>query len=457
MRPACALNHSAPAAYDARNGRIRPAADLEVSCSLIRSRARRTVGEVVWGALRLSRRPGCPRAPAFADRGLGHYAQRNLVSDVPGAAELTDPNLVNAWGLSFGPTTPAWVADNGTDVSTLYSGAVGGIAGGEGAVDGLDPGRGADRHGLQRRDRVRRALRHELRPGALPVLLRGGDDHGLEPGRPAAADVDAGADGRHRAGRDLQGARDRRHGDRPADLRDRLPQRRGRRLGRELRAGASARARSPTRRSRPATRRSASRRSPAGSSSPTPSRTPTPRTKSPVPARASSTSTTRAASCCAASPRADRSTRRGASRWRRRASARASGALLIGNFGDGRINAYDPVGGRFLGALRGEHGRPIAIDGLWALEFGNGVIGTPQTLLFTAGPGEESHGLFGELTPIPGTTARRTTDTPGAHGRAAAGALSSRGCGLCVTGQARTGRRRRPGCGRGSCRCRAAR
>jgi uncharacterized protein (TIGR03118 family) len=78
---------------------------------------------------------------------------------------------------------------------------------------------------------------------------------------------------------------------------------------------------------------------------------------------------------------------------------RASGALLIGNFGDGRINAYDPASGKFLGALRDEHGGRIAIDGLWALEFGNGVIGTPQTLLFTAGPDEETHGLFGELTP----------------------------------------------------------
>ena len=78
---------------------------------------------------------------------------------------------------------------------------------------------------------------------------------------------------------------------------------------------------------------------------------------------------------------------------------RASGALLVGNFGDGRINAYDPVSGKFLGALRGEHGRRIAIDGLWALEFGNGVIGTPQTLLFTAGPDDEMHGLFGALEP----------------------------------------------------------
>ena len=54
---------------------------------------------------------------------LAGYQQRNLVADTPGAAEVTDPNLVNAWGLSFGPSTPAWVADNGTDVSTLYSGA----------------------------------------------------------------------------------------------------------------------------------------------------------------------------------------------------------------------------------------------------------------------------------------------------------------------------------------------
>ncbi len=78
---------------------------------------------------------------------------------------------------------------------------------------------------------------------------------------------------------------------------------------------------------------------------------------------------------------------------------RASGALLIGNFGDGRINAYDPVSAKSLGALRSKHGKRLAIDGLWALKFGNGVIGTQHTLLFTAGPDDESHGLFGELTP----------------------------------------------------------
>ena len=72
--------------------------------------------------------------------------------------------------------------------------------------------------------------------------------------------------------------------------------------------------------------------------------------------------------------------------------------MLIGNFGDGRINAFNSHSGRLQGALRGKHGRKLKIDGLWALEFGNGVIGNRNTLLFTAGPKEESHGLFGALT-----------------------------------------------------------
>src|SRR5262245_58084661 len=57
----------------------------------------------------------------------GAYAVTNLVSDEPGQAALLDPNLVNPWGLSLGPTGGNfWVSDNGTGVSTLYSGDVGG-------------------------------------------------------------------------------------------------------------------------------------------------------------------------------------------------------------------------------------------------------------------------------------------------------------------------------------------
>lgn len=77
---------------------------------------------------------------------------------------------------------------------------------------------------------------------------------------------------------------------------------------------------------------------------------------------------------------------------------RFSGALLVGNFGNGRINAFDPWTGVFLGQVRGPDHHPLVIDGLWALRFGNGVTGTPQTLLFTAGPDDEQHGLFGTIT-----------------------------------------------------------
>jgi len=76
---------------------------------------------------------------------------------------------------------------------------------------------------------------------------------------------------------------------------------------------------------------------------------------------------------------------------------RFAGALLVGNFGNGRINAYDPTSGEFLGRLRYEDGRPIEIEGLWTLRFGNGVTGDPTTLLFTAGIDDEAHGLFGAI------------------------------------------------------------
>ncbi len=76
-----------------------------------------------------------------------------------------------------------------------------------------------------------------------------------------------------------------------------------------------------------------------------------------------------------------------------------AGALLVGNFGDGRINAYDALTDAFLGQLLANDGTPLAIDGLWALAPGNGAsAGSSQSLYFTAGPDAERHGLFGVLT-----------------------------------------------------------
>jgi uncharacterized protein (TIGR03118 family) len=77
-----------------------------------------------------------------------------------------------------------------------------------------------------------------------------------------------------------------------------------------------------------------------------------------------------------------------------------SGALLVGNFGDGRINVYNPYTGARLGQLRSPNGKPIAIDGLWGLRFGNGNAAKTNELLFSAGPDGESHGLLGKIVAV---------------------------------------------------------
>jgi uncharacterized protein (TIGR03118 family) len=79
--------------------------------------------------------------------------------------------------------------------------------------------------------------------------------------------------------------------------------------------------------------------------------------------------------------------------------------LLVGNFGDGTINAFDPVTGNLLGQLDGPNGTPIVDAGLWDLTFGNGGNGgLKDDLYFTAGSAAEDHGLFGSIAP--------TTPTP---------------------------------------------
>lgn len=82
-----------------------------------------------------------------------------------------------------------------------------------------------------------------------------------------------------------------------------------------------------------------------------------------------------------------------------------SGALLVGNFGDGLINAFDPGSGAFLGTLQDASGNNIRIDGLWGLIIGNGGNGgDANALYFAAGPGGQQHGLFGSLQAAPVVT-----------------------------------------------------
>jgi uncharacterized protein (TIGR03118 family) len=362
-------------------------------------RGRRWCGALAVAAVALlALAPPVAADSRHSGRVIGHYTQRDLVSDLPGAAEVTDANLVNPWGLTFGPMTPAWVADNGTDVSTLYAGAVAGspvarlplvvgIPGGAptgavfngsagfvvssgissgparfifsseaGTITGWNPAVPPPPTSMQAQTAVTvpdavfkglaiadtatgpRLYATDFHHGTVDVW----DANFAPVNRPGAFQDPAIPRGFAPFGiQAVNGGLVVTYAKQDADAGDDVAGR-GRGFvdfydtsGTLLRRFAARGALN----------------SPWG---------------------------------VAMAPQG---------------FGKASGAVLIGNFGDGRINAYDPVDARFLGALRDERGRRITIDGLWALQFGNGVIGTPQSLLFTAGPDDEAHGLFGELTP----------------------------------------------------------
>jgi uncharacterized protein (TIGR03118 family) len=337
--------------------------------------------------------------PAAAD-GRGHrsrYVETDLVSDMPGRAQVTDPNLVNAWGLSAGPTTPVWVSDNGTDVSTLYRGAttptdpvavvplVVSIPGGaptgtvfndgDGFVVGTDPATAPARFlfaseagvisgwnpnvpaasstaaqvGATTPDAVYKGLAIADSPSGRRLYAANFHAGTIDVFDDAFKPVDAPGGFTDRAipagyapfnVQELDGLLYVTYAQQDADAHDDVPGRGHGFIdifdtdGHLLRRLA----------------RHGRLDSPWG---------------------------------LAIAPDG---------------FGRLSGALLVGNFGDGHINAYDPWTGQFLGQVRGPDGRPIVIDGLWALRFGNGVAGSAQTLLFTAGPDDEQHGLFGTIT-----------------------------------------------------------
>lgn len=81
------------------------------------------------------------------------------------------------------------------------------------------------------------------------------------------------------------------------------------------------------------------------------------------------------------------------------AFGRFSGDILVGNFGNGKINSFDSDG-NFLGTLKDGNGKPVVIDGLWTLTLGGGRNSSSDTLYFTAGPNDETNGLFGTITPV---------------------------------------------------------
>jgi uncharacterized protein (TIGR03118 family) len=335
-------------------------------------------------------------APTLADQSRnGRYRQTNLVSDQPGVALLQDTNLVNAWGVSFGPSSPFWVSDNGTGLSTLYivtndsSGMTHVIKRplqvripGEGTPTGqLFNGNTNSFHGnlfiFASEDGIISGWRPQLGTTAEVLVARStavykgitmaAGDHGpvLLAANFKEATIDEYDANLHLIGQfsdsmapadygpfnvqNLHGVVFVTYAKQDADKQDDVAgpgnglidvfdpgTHMFDRFATGLDAGGNLRAIN----------------SPWGL------------------ALAPSTF----------GDHADE--------------------LLVGNFGSGTIMTFE-ADGRFQGLLRGENYRPVVIDGLWALTFGNGTqAGSPDTLFFSAGPDDESHGLFGELQPM---------------------------------------------------------
>ena len=317
--------------------------------------------------------------------------ERKLVSDQPGVAQVTDPHLVNAWGMSHGPDTPLWVSDNGADVSTLYSGATGATPPQVVPLTVSIPG-GAptgqvfnDTHGFEVPGTGEPALfvfagengdlaawNQSVSPLTSAVHVAH-TRHGVYKGL-ALVHTDAGpmllATNFHSGRVDVFNRSFRRVHDRRLFRDPSLP---GgfapfgiTTIGRRVYVSYA--------------KQDAARHDDAAG-----------------PGRGFVDAYTTDGAFVR------RLVSRGAlnSPWGMvRAPStfgRFAGKLLVGNFGDGRVHAYSRSSGRLVGALTRPNHRPLVIDGLWGLTQGDPAAGGSGTVWFSAGPDGEAHGLLGTL------------------------------------------------------------
>ncbi len=322
-----------------------------------------------------------------------HYQQTNLVSDVPGLAAATDPNLVNAWGLARSATSPWWVADNGTGLSTLYTGAgaVLSLVVTVPAVSGTSAPTGTVFNGS-----TTDFLVAPTKAARFLFATEEGTIAGWNSGTTAVIMVPAtGAVYKGLALGQINGANmlyaaNFAGGTVDAFDKDFNPVNLGANAFKDWRLPADY---------APFNVQNIGgwlyvtfAKKEAGSID---------ELHGPGKGFVDVFST---------SGVLQKRLQWGA--WFNapwgvvQASANFGGfsnMILIGNFGSGKIAAFDPVSGEFRGLVRGAHGRPMMIEGLWALSFGNGATAGPvDTLYFTAGIDDEAHGLFGTITPLVG-------------------------------------------------------
>jgi len=322
------------------------------------------------------------------------FEQRNLVSDIAGVARITDRNLVNPWGLAAGPTSPLWVADNGSDLSTLYTGAVNGsiprtlplvVGIPDGAPTGIvfNPTRGFVVHAGQASAPANFIFDSEAGTitawsGAVPPMTQA-QTVARTPGAiyKGLAIAEVRRHGTFLYAADFHGAK--------VDVFDsqfapvHIP---GAFVDRSLPAGFA-----------PFNIQQLGRFLVVSYAK--------------QDADAEDEVAGAGLGFVDVFDTSGHLVKRLVSQGRLDAPwglalaprhfGGFGGDLLVGNFGDGMINAYDPRTGAFEGQLTNADGNPIQIDGLWALRFGNGTFGTARDLLFTAGIADEEHGLLGAI------------------------------------------------------------
>lgn len=340
------------------------------------------------------------RATSAGGAAANDYRQTNLLSDIPGVARNTDPNLVNPWGMAAGPATPIWVSDNGSDVTTLYRGAIGATALLPAPLVVAIP------TGAPTGQVFNNSLDFEVSNGTFhgPALFIFATETGSitgwnsgVPGPSPSMSAQLGVTVRHAVykglaittgpGGDFLYAANFHAG--TIDVFN----------GEYQRVHWRGAFRDPS--------------IPAGYA---------PFNVQNISGRLFVTYAEQDAQRHddvkgAGHGLIDVYDLRGhllqrlvsgghlnspwGMAWAPAGFGQFAGDLLVGNFGDGVINAYNPTSGHFDGQLRNEDGNLIAINGLWGLRFGNGVAGTPTTLFFTAGIADEAHGLMGRIEAVP--------------------------------------------------------
>jgi uncharacterized protein (TIGR03118 family) len=334
--------------------------------------------------------------PANAASAATRFDRVDLISDQPGKAPLVDPDLVNAWGLALGPTTPLWVANNGTNTSTIYAGGLDGATPTKAKLTVTIPG-GAPT-GQVFNDTTGFVVTTASGSGAARFIFasEGGDITGWNPAAsPTAAVLAKHVDGAVYKGlalvhvgthafllaTDFVGGRVDVFDDHfnllprlSALFRDRhLPK--GYAPFNVLVAGKFVYVTF-------AKQEAGSTDEQHGRGLGFVDRFKLGEDEGEGPERIASHGTLNAPWGLTIAPAS---------------FGRFAGALLVGNFGDGRISAFR--GDDFVGLVRDEHGQPIAIDGLWALLPGTATSGGTGSLWFSAGPDDESHGLVGQILP----------------------------------------------------------